>query len=86
LSDLLDLEASVYLILGDNIGTCVTAAIASVGGKLASKRLALGHALFNVIGTVIVFPFIPLYLRYVSPFSRPTWPGRLQPPTPSSTS
>jgi phosphate:Na+ symporter len=62
---LLDLEASVYLILGDNIGTCITAAIASVGGKLASKRLALGHALFNIVGTVIVFSFIPLYLRYI---------------------
>jgi len=62
---LLNLEASVYLILGDNIGTCVTAAIASVGGKIASKRLALGHALFNIVGTVIVFSFIPLYLRYI---------------------
>ena len=62
---LLELEASVYLILGDNIGTCITAAIASVGGKLASKRLALGHALFNIAGTIIFFPFIPLYLSYI---------------------
>ena len=62
---LLDLQGSVYLVLGDNIGTCITAAIASVGGKLASKRLALGHALFNIAGTIIFFPFIPVYLRYV---------------------
>lgn len=62
---LLDLEASVYLILGDNIGTCITAAIASIGGKLASKRLALGHALFNIVGTIIFLPFIPLYLRHI---------------------
>ena len=62
---LLDLPSSVYLILGDNIGTCITAIIASVGGRIASKRLALGHFLFNVIGTLIVLPFIPLYLHYI---------------------
>jgi phosphate:Na+ symporter len=62
---LLDLEASVYLVLGDNIGTCITAIIASIGGKLASKRLALGHVLFNIMGTIIVFPLIPLYLKYI---------------------
>jgi phosphate:Na+ symporter len=62
---LLNLEASVYLVLGDNIGTCITAVLASIGGKLASKRLALGHVLFNVVGTLIVFPFIPLYLNYM---------------------
>lgn len=62
---LLDLPSSVYLVLGDNIGTCITAIIASIGGKRSSKRLALGHSLFNIIGTVIVLPFIPLYLQYM---------------------
>lgn len=61
---LLDLPSSIYLILGDNIGTCITAIIASIGGKLASRRLAMGHLLFNVIGTLIVLPFVPLYLHY----------------------
>lgn len=62
---LLNLEASIYLVLGDNIGTCITAVIASIGGRLASKRLALGHTLFNVVGTVIALPLIPLYLKYI---------------------
>lgn len=62
---LLDLPSSVYLVLGDNIGTCVTALIASIGGKRASRRLAFGHVIFNVIGTLIVLPFIPLYLHYI---------------------
>jgi phosphate:Na+ symporter len=62
---LLDLSSSIYLVLGDNIGTCVTAIIASIGGKLVSKRLAAGHVLFNIIGTIIVFPFIPLYVHYI---------------------
>ena len=62
---LLDLPSSIYLVLGENIGTCVTAIIASIGGKLVSRRLALGHALFNIIGTLIALPFIPLYLHYM---------------------
>ncbi|MDD5474990.1 MAG: Na/Pi symporter, partial [Syntrophales bacterium] len=44
---------------------CVTALIASIGGRRASKRLALGHALFNIVGTLIVLPLVPLYLHYV---------------------
>ncbi|MCK9229974.1 MAG: Na/Pi cotransporter family protein [Syntrophales bacterium] len=60
---LLDLPASVYLVFGDNIGTCITALIASIGGRRASKRLALGHTLFNIIGTAIALPMIPLYLH-----------------------
>jgi len=62
---LLDLQSSIYLVLGDNIGTCVTAVIASIGGKMVSKRLAGGHVLFNIIGTLIVLPFIPLYIHYI---------------------
>jgi len=62
---LLDLPSSIYLVLGDNIGTCITAVIASVGGKLSSRRLAFGHTLFNIVGTLIVLPFIPLYLHYM---------------------
>ncbi|MCD6485722.1 MAG: Na/Pi cotransporter family protein [Syntrophobacterales bacterium] len=62
---LLDLPASVYLVFGVNIGTCATAGIASIGGNLSSKRLALGHTLFNITGTLIMLPFIPLYLKYI---------------------
>jgi len=62
---LLDLPASVYLIFGVNIGTCITAGLASIGGNLSSKRLALGHTLFNIMGTLVMLPFIPLYLHYI---------------------
>ena len=62
---LLDLPSSIYLVLGDNIGTCITAIIASIGSKLVSRRLALGHTLFNVVGTLIALPFIPLYIHYM---------------------
>jgi len=62
---LLDLSASVYLVFGVNIGTCVTAGIASIGGNLSSRRLAVGHTLFNIMGAVIMLPVIPLYLQYI---------------------
>ena len=66
---LLDLKASMFLVLGDNIGTCITALIASTGGKLASRRLAFGHAMFNVLGTAVALPMVPLYLHYLPDLS-----------------
>lgn len=42
------------IILGGNIGTTITPVLASLGGNLAAKRTAMGHVLFNVIGSIIV--------------------------------
>ncbi len=44
-------EAAVPIIMGQNIGTCVTAMISSVGANKNAKRAAMVHLLFNVIGT-----------------------------------
>lgn len=58
----ISMQSSVYLIFGMNIGTCITAAIASLGGSRDAKRTAMIHFLFNVIGTVIFvigIQFIP---------------------------
>ena len=46
------LEQALFVVLGANIGTCVTALLASFGAKPNSKRVALIHFTFNVIGTV----------------------------------
>lgn len=52
------------IILGGNIGTTITPILASLSGNLAAKRTAMGHVLFNVIGSVIVLcvfvPFVKL--------------------------
>jgi phosphate:Na+ symporter len=69
LAGLLDLSSSIYLLFGTNIGTCATAIIASFGGNLSSKRLALGNTIFNVGGTIIGVFMVPLYLNYVPLFS-----------------
>lgn len=50
---LIPLHFAAYVIYGQNIGTCVTALISSIGTKKNSKRTAVMHILFNVFGTVI---------------------------------
>ena len=49
----LPLHMALFIVLGANIGTCVTALLASVGANVNSKRVALIHFTFNAIGTVI---------------------------------
>lgn len=50
---IMPLELALFIILGANIGTCVTALLASVGANANSKRVALIHFTFNVIGTAV---------------------------------
>lgn len=50
---ILPLDLALFIVLGANIGTCVTALLASVGANANSKRVALIHFTFNVIGTVV---------------------------------
>ena len=50
---LVPFNAAIYIIMGQNIGTCVTAMMSSVGAKKNAKTAALMHLLFNIIGTVI---------------------------------
>ena len=57
------LQASLFILFGQNIGTCVTALLASVGANRTAKRAAVVHLLFNVLGTAIfiaVAIFLPL--------------------------
>lgn len=50
---LVSLDAALPVLFGDNIGTTITAILASLGATVAAKRAALSHVLFNVIGTTI---------------------------------
>lgn len=62
---LVPLKFSIFVLFGQNIGTCLTALVSTVGAKKNSKRAAVIHLLFNVIGTVI-FIFIAMFTPYVS--------------------
>ncbi|MBR5805765.1 MAG: Na/Pi cotransporter family protein [Oscillospiraceae bacterium] len=66
LAGLVTLDNSIYVMFGATMGTCITAAIASIGTGVNAKRVAIIHLLFNAIGTVVFvlicmfFPFVPL--------------------------
>ncbi len=52
---LLELPICFYIILGCNIGACMSALLASLSGKKDAKRAALIHLFFNIIGTIIMY-------------------------------
>lgn len=52
---LLELPICFYIILGCNIGACMSALLASLSGKKDAKRAALIHLFFNIIGTIIIY-------------------------------
>ncbi len=63
MSGVIGLDSAVYVLFGQNIGTCITAVLASIGTSRNAKRTTIIHLTFNIIGTVIfttVCIFFPL--------------------------
>ncbi len=60
LSGAIPLQGAIYVLFGQNIGTCVTSFIASLSGNKNTKRIVLVHFLFNMIGTVVFVTAISL--------------------------
>lgn len=54
-SGIVSYSAAIPIIMGQNIGTCVTSLIASIGANKNAKRAAMVHLYFNIIGTIIFF-------------------------------
>ena len=69
------LSSAVFILFGQNIGTCITAVLASIGTKVNAKRTTVIHLMFNIIGTVL-FSVICL----VTPFTE--WIAALTPDNP----
>jgi phosphate:Na+ symporter len=66
----LPLEVAVPILFGNNIGTCITALLSSIGTSKTAKKAALIHLFFNIFGTLIFIPLInPLIslVQYISP-------------------
>lgn len=65
-SGVMTLSSSIYVLFGQNIGTCITSVLASIGTSKNAKRTTIIHLTFNIIGTVIfvsismLFPFAHL--------------------------
>ena len=62
---MIPLSSAVFVLFGQNIGTCITAVLASIGMKVNAKRTTVIHLLFNIIGTAL-FTVICLVTPYVS--------------------
>ena len=71
----LSLDLALFIVLGVNIGTCVTALLASVGANANSKRVALIHFTFNVIGTMLFTAVVWIFKEPVINLLVSAFPG-----------
>ncbi|MFO7621669.1 MAG: Na/Pi cotransporter family protein [Bacteroidales bacterium] len=56
-------EAAAAMVLGENIGTTITANVAAIVGNVSSKRAARAHLIFNIIGVIWIVSIMPFFLR-----------------------
>ncbi|MGA1846534.1 Na/Pi cotransporter family protein [Deferribacter abyssi] len=62
---LIDFYGATSLILGENIGTTITANIAAIGTNSTAKKAALGHLLFNVFGVLYMLIFLKYFIHFI---------------------
>ena len=55
---LISLPMAIAMVLGSNVGTCITGVMAAIGSSPAAKRVALSHVILNMVGVVIFLPLI----------------------------
>ena len=65
-SGLVPFNAAIYIIMGQNIGTCITAMLSSIGASKNAKSAAYMHLLFNIIGSVIFSIVAVLYFTFAN--------------------
>ena len=69
-TSVIGLAGAIPILLGDNIGTTITALLASIGQSKAAKRTAISHSIFNITGSVVfaclIRPFAA-FITYISP-------------------
>ncbi|HCF88422.1 MAG TPA: sodium:solute symporter, partial [Firmicutes bacterium] len=58
---LIDLNGAIGLMLGDNIGTCITAQMASIGANISARRTAWAHTIYNVIGVLLAMAIFAIF-------------------------
>ena len=62
---LISFDAALPIILGANIGTCITAILASIGTSRNAKKAATAHLLFNVVGSVLAMLLLPSFTQLI---------------------
>lgn len=66
---LINFDAALGLILGDNIGTCFTAQISTIGASIPARRTAWAHTLYNIIGSLLALIFLNQFSQCVKFFT-----------------
>lgn len=72
-SSVIGLTGAIPILLGDNIGTTITAILASIGQTKNAQRTAIVHSIFNISGSLVCLCIIPLFaqfVQYISPSGR----------------
>ena len=64
-SGVISFHTAAALVLGENIGTTITALLASVGGNINARRAGKAHAIFNLLGVVAMMAIFPLFVELV---------------------
>lgn len=59
--NLLPLTTAIAVVMGNNVGTCITAVLASIKGSAAGKRVALAHVLLNIVGVLLFLPLLTAF-------------------------
>ncbi|MGE5507907.1 MAG: Na/Pi cotransporter family protein [Chitinophagales bacterium] len=63
---LINLNGAIGLMLGDNIGTCITAQLASLGANTSARRTAWAHTLYNIIGVLLAMLVFGLFRKMIA--------------------
>lgn len=64
-SSVIGLAGAIPILLGDNIGTTITALLASIGQSKNAKRTAIAHSIFNISGSILFLFLIPWFTKFV---------------------
>lgn len=64
-TSIIGLSGAIPILLGDNIGTTITAILASIGQSTNAKRTAAAHSIFNITGSILFLFFIPVLVKFV---------------------
>ncbi len=68
---LIDYQTAVALVLGENVGTTITACLASIGARANAKRAAYAHTIINIVGVIWATSIFRIYIKFLHNFADP---------------
>jgi phosphate:Na+ symporter len=68
---LIDYQTAVALVLGENVGTTITACLAAIGARANAKRAAYAHTIINIVGVIWATSIFGIYIKFLHNFANP---------------